>query len=583
MKLILSYMKKYRWTIVLALVLKLAATMLELLLPYVLEYTIDVAAPAKDLPLVIVCGVVMIVLAVLTCLLNIRSNRTAIRNSSRTAYDIRRDLFFSSLHLSGRQTDEVGLASLISRMTTDSYNVQTFAQILQTMGIRAPITVIGGIIVTVSMDVGLASILLVILPIMLVVIISVSLRGIPLFDRVQQRIDAIVRIMRENITGIRVVKALSKEEYERQRYHEANEQMNRADRKAGIVMSLPGPLMSAALNIGLTFVILIGARRVNNGQTQPGVILAFLTYFNMILFSIMAINRVFMMASRANASAARIGAVISQSPEPVPLPEEQLAKTASSDLIVFDHVTFNYNAVNSNAGSKEDEPQPALTDISFSIPKGGSLGIIGATGSGKTTIINLLMRFYDATEGNVFIGGKDVRGYDVKELRQKFGTVFQNDVIFADTLESNIRFGRSLSSEQVRSAGVDALADSFISAYSDGYRHTAAIKGANLSGGQRQRVLIARALAALPEILILDDSSSALDYRTDAELRHAIREHHSESTTVIIAQRVSSIMGLDQILMLDEGRIAGLGTHSQLMESCPQYRSVYETQMGEEV
>ena len=264
------------------------------------------------------------------------------------------------------------------------------------------------------------------------------------------------------------------------------------------------------------------------------------------------------------------------------LPEGECAHTDDPGFLVFDDVSFRYGEGGSGAGFAGGERQMSLSHISFSVPRGGSLGIIGPTGCGKTTIIRLLMRFYDCTEGHVFVDGRDVRSYAPEELRRRFGVVFQNDVVFADSLAENITFGRNVDDAAMRAAAADACAAEFIEAYEDEYDHLAAIHGANLSGGQRQRVRISRALAADPEILVLDDASSALDYRTDAAVRTAIREHHSGATSIVVAQRVSSLMSLDRILVLDEGRILGLGTHAELLERCPQYRDIYEAQMGEE-
>ncbi|MCC8169233.1 MAG: ABC transporter ATP-binding protein/permease, partial [Oscillospiraceae bacterium] len=446
------------------------------------------------------------------------------------------------------------------------------------LGVRAPIMLIGGICVTLTMDTGLASVLCVVAPIMLAVAVAISLKGIPLYDKVQQSVDDIVRIMRENITGIRVVKALSKENHERRRFGAANETMTKRESKAGVVMALPGPLVTMALNISLTIVVVIGAIRVNNGVTQPGVILAFLTYFNMILMGVMSLNRLFMMMSKANASSKRIAEVINQ-PEGLDIMPAADGLSDKDGYIVFDNVSFRYG----EGGDVHKDIEPALSNISFRIKKGGTLGIIGATGCGKTTIINLLMRFYDASTGRVFVDGKDVRAYDKNELRRKFGTVFQNDVVFADTLAENIEFGRGVDEAGIRAAAENAQAREFIERYEDTYNHVAAIHGADLSGGQRQRVLIARALAANPDILILDDASSALDYRTDAELRRVINEKYKNTTVIVIAQRVSSIMNMDDIIMLDEGRVIGHGTHEELLRDCLQYSEIYNTQMGEEV
>ncbi len=562
---------------VIGTVIKVAGSMGELMIPYVLEHMIDNVVPGKQVQEVLIWGGIMITLTILVRQLNITANRMAVRVSKDSNYDIRRDLFRKSLNLSGRQVDEIGLPSLTSRMTSDSYNLQNFIRAVQTMGIRAPILLIGGIIVTLVMDKRLALILCIMAPFMIAIMVFISMKGIPFYEKVQARVDDIVRIMRENITGIRVVKALSKEKYEKERYGKANSDMAKQDMKAGIVMALPVPLVTMLLNVGLTLVVFLGAHLVNDGVTKPGVILAFLTYFNMVMMGTMGLSRVFTMMSKANASADRIQAVIDMEEELTPIPEEEAARTDREGYIVFDHVTFHYGNDDPMAGH---DRQNCLTDIDFTMQKGGSLGIIGATGSGKTTIANLLMRFYDANEGHVFVDGKDVRTYEKDALHRLFGVVFQNDVIFADTLRENMAFGRTVDENRLWAAAEDARAKDFLEQYEEGLDHEAVIHGANLSGGQKQRVLIARALAAKPEILILDDSSSALDYKTDADLRRAIRENYGDTTTIIVAQRISSIMGLDDIIVLEEGQIIGHGTHGQLMENCKLYQDIYNTQMG---
>jgi len=585
MKLIWRYVKPYRGYILLVMLIKLAGTGMDLLIPYVLEHLLDDVVPAAEGPgPVVMWGLVMILCTVMTRVLNVGANRMSVKVAKESAFKIRRDLFHRALNLSGRQMDRFGLPSLTSRMTSDTYNVQNFIRSIQTMGVRAPIMLFGGIIVTLTMDRGLAMILCIMAPIMIALVTIVSWKGIPLFDAVQRKMDDLTRVMRENITGIRVVKALSKEDYERRRYGEVNTGMARQEVKASVIMSLPGPLVTLFLNVGLTLVVLLGARRVNDGVTQPGVILAFLTYFNMILMGVMGLNRVFMMLSKANASANRIAEVVDTQEDLLPLNEAECEAPPSDDELIFDRVSFNYDADADGTGQFLGESrQQCLKDISFRVKKGGSLGIIGATGSGKTSVINLLMRFYDPQEGHVFVAGKDVRAYDRDELHRKFGVVFQNDAIFADTIRENVTFGRDVGEEMMRRAATDAMARGFIEEYDDDYEHEAAIHGANFSGGQKQRLLIARALAADPEILILDDASSALDYRTDAELRRAIREHHGESTTVVIAQRVSSILNMDEILVLHEGEMIGRGTHEELMASCPVYQDIYRTQMAEGV
>ncbi len=581
MKFIFSYLKKYKSLICLALGIKIIGTFLELSLPYILEYLIDEVAPSKSLYKAFFWGGIMVVLALLTRLFNVMANRRGSKIAQKVTYEMRKDLFYHSINLSGNQMDEYGLPSITSRMTSDSYNIQSFVRAMMAMGIRAPILLIGGIIITLTMDVGMALILCIIAPIVIASVVFLSLKGIPLFDRVQKFLDKVVRVMRENITGILVVKALSKENYEKKRFSEVNDELTRSERTASIVMSLPGPVMNFFLNIGLTLVVLVGAYRVNEGFAKPGVILAFLTYFNLILNGAMGLNRIFMMMSKANASANRIEEVVKAGDELAPI--ETGAVCEKKGHIVFDKVSFGYSASTTvgETGFNGGEREMSLKDISFEIEKGGSLGIIGATGSGKTTIINLLMRFYDATKGNVFVNGKDVRSYKLKDLRRKFGVVFQNDVIFRDSLSENIRFGRDIEEDGLKNAANDACATEFIEKYDEGYEYQAAIHGANLSGGQKQRVLISRALAAKPEILVMDDASSALDYRTDAKLRKAIREKYSESTTIIVAQRISSIMHSDKVLMLVDGKILGYGSHEELLASCPPYRKIYEAQMGE--
>ena len=584
MRLIFRYLKKYRWWVVFSIALKTLATFIELLLPYILEHLIDDVVPTKNLPHVFFWGIIMLAIAVIIRFLNIWANRRSVKTSADAAYEVRRDLFERSVHLSGGQMDEFGLPSLISRMTSDSYNVQDFMRMFQTIGIRAPLLLIGGLIVSITMDPGLSTILCIVAPVAIVLIIFVSFKGIPLYTKVQQSVDSIARVMRENITGVRVVKALSKEEYEKNRFSVVNEEMTRRDRNAAVTMSLPGPIMSLLLNVGLTVVVLVGAIRVNNGQSQPGAILAFLTYFNMILMGVMGLSRTFLTMSKANASANRIDRVIGVEEDLSPLSEEQAAQPSEDAYILFDDVSFRYgkDSQDENANFAGEERRMSLEHIHFSMKKGGTLGIIGPTGCGKTTIINLLMRFYDPTYGGVFIDGKDIRTFHREDLRRKFGVVFQNDVIFADTLARNISFGRTITEAAMRQAASDARAAEFIEAYEDEYQHEAAIHGSNLSGGQRQRVLITRALAGDPEILVLDDSSSALDYKTDAALRQASLNHYTDTTTIVIAQRVSSIMSLDHILVMDEGRIIGQGTHEELLSSCPQYLDIYKTQMGEE-
>ncbi|MBP5652497.1 MAG: ABC transporter ATP-binding protein [Lachnospiraceae bacterium] len=575
MKLIFRSMGKYKAAVFLAIFIKLLGTMTELSLPYILEYMIDHVVPAGSMRNVILWGLLMFVAAFFCRQFNVMANRRAINNAHRVSFDVRQALFKKTANLSGDRFDSFGLPSLISRMTSDSYNVQSAVAQLQSLCVRAPMMLFGGVVMTLMMDRALAMILIVMLPLLISIVLFVSSKGIPLYTGVQKKLDTVVRIMRENITGIRVVKALSKGEHEKKRFASANEEMAQTDIRAGTIMAIPGPFMQFCLNIGLTLVVIFGASRVNGGQMQPGVILAFLTYFNMISMGVMGINRIFMSMSKASASANRIDEVLKTDDGW----EIYEGSATGDEHIRFDNVSFSYGAESKTdadfAGGKREK---ALEGISFTLKRGESLGIIGPTGCGKTTVINLLMRFYDPEQGSITIDGRDVRSYEKDELRLKFGVVFQNDMVFNDTVGNNIDFGRGLPKEAIDRAAEDAEAMEYIEALDGGMDYMAAIKGANLSGGQKQRLLVARALAADPEILVLDDSSSALDYRTDAKMRRAIREHHAGSTLIMIAQRVTSIMGMDHIMVMDNGTCIGYGTHDELMNSCPAYKEIFEMQ-----
>ena len=571
MKRIVSYMKPYRALSLATVAVKFISTIVLLLIPFVLEHVVDNVVPTKNLWAVLGWGVVMVLLAVCERWLNLKSSRMSTVVAREGTRALRADLFAKSMVLSGEQVDRFGLPSLTARLTADVYNIQNLYQNLLTFAVRAPTLVLGSILLSLIMDAGLALILCILAPIMIGAVAIVSAKGIPLFGTVQKKSDEATRVLRENITGVRPVRALSKQSHELNRFDQANENLKASEQKAGDIMSLPGPLSTLFLNVGLVGIVLLGAHRVNGGATLPGAILAFLTYFNMILMGVMGLNRVFMILSKANASANRIDAVLRQE-ETLPVLKE--GECAPVDAhVAFDKVSFRYG----------EGGELCLSDISFNLKKGGSLGILGPTGSGKSTVVNLLLRFYDPVAGAVYVDGKDVRTYEKDELRRKFGAVFQNDTIFADTLAENISFGRDVTEQDVKRAAEHAMASGFIEAYEEGYNHTVAAHGTDLSGGQKQRVLIARALAGKPEILVLDDCSSALDYRTDAALRANLAQYYADTTVIMIAQRISSLQDCDEILMLDEGGILARGTHEQLLTDCPRYLDIFRAQMGEEV
>ena len=398
-----------------------------------------------------------------------------------------------------------------------------FQSMMQRMGIRAPILLIGGICITMTMEPVLTLVMMSVLPFIALVVWLVSRKGIPMYGELQKAIDVMVRTVREDISGIRVIKALSKIEQEKEHFAQVNHEVVRRDTKASLTMAITNPMMNLLLNLGLTLVIFVGAFRVNGGKTQPGVIIAFLSYFTIILNAMLSITRIFVMYSRASASATRIHEVLN-TPEDLNLTHEE--KRDEEEHIVFEHVNFSY----------KNKKVKNVNDISFKLKKDETLGIIGATGAGKTTIINLLMRLYEKDSGSIRIGGREVSSIPPEELHTKFGVVFQNDILFADTIRENIDFGRKLSDERILQAAKSAQAMEFIDGLPERFSHMVTARGTNLSGGQKQRVLLSRALAGDSEILILDDSSSALDYKTDSMLRQALRENYSGITTIVIAQ-----------------------------------------------
>ncbi len=551
---------------------------MDLFIPWILAYVIDSVIPVGSLRLIFAWGGVMLVCSILAVSFNIIANRMASRVASDATQIIRHDLFAKTMYLSARQTDAFTKPSLISRLTTDTYNVNQMIGRVQRLGVRAPILLVGGVLFTMSLDPVLSSVLLLVMPVLAVVMVVVSRKGMPLYRKLQSSVDSFVCLVREDIAGIRVIKALSKMDYEKEKFDRINKMVVTCERNAEKTMAVLNPSMNMLLNLGLVGVIIVGAFRVNAGTSEVGKILAFMTYFTIILNAMMSISRMFVIINKAVASAARIDQVLSCEDDLALLgdktePEAENTDTVEVDAekeIVFDHVSFSYN-----------KKEPNLKDISFTVRKGEMLGIIGSTGSGKTTLASLLMRLMDVDEGRVLIGGRDVRSFEKEELRSRFGVVFQNDTIFEDTIYENVRMGRQLGREEIVQALSYAQAEEFTQEKERSEGGMLDIRGANLSGGQKQRVLIARALAARPEILILDDSSSALDYRTDAMLRRQLKENFSGTTTILIAQRISSVMHADHILVLEDGEMIGYGTHEELLMGCAVYREISRSQTGD--
>ena len=567
MKWVLKYLSSLRSRIAVGITIKVIGTLAELMIPFLLSYILEHIINTNNVQKILLFGGLMALCALIACLGNIIANRMAAKTTMQFSTRMRKDLFSKTLHLSSRNTDRFTIPSLEARITSDTYNVQSFIGMMQRMGIRAPILLLGGTAITMIMDRKLALVMLATLPLIFIVVYSISRLGVPLYTKVQQSVDGMVRVVREDAQGIRVIKALSKIDYENARYDKANMTLKKNETRAGVIMGIVNPVMTLLMNAGIVAVIAVSAHFVANETSSATTVIAFMQYFTLISMAMMSLSRMFVSYTKCAASANRISLVMESVSELSA--REDDGKGDPSIHISFENVSFSY------LGKKDN-----LKNISFSLKRGETLGIIGATGSGKSTLLRLLLRFYDADSGIIRINGKDVRSYTPEELTAMFGVVFQNDFIYADTIEENIRFGRDISHEDIEAATKIAQAYDFISSFSDGFDHAVSTGGTNLSGGQRQRVLISRAIAEKPEILILDDSSSALDYKTDASLRVALSNALPDSTVITVAQRVSSVKNCDLILVIEDGEIIGCGKHDYLMESCAEYREISDSQMG---
>ena len=569
MKLLFEYLKPYKRYIIVALTIKTFGTLIELAIPYILSHILDNVVPLGLVRNIVFWGMCMMLCAGICCAMNVSANRMAARIARDTTKKIRHNLFEKIMALSPKQIDAFTIPSLESRLTSDTYNLHHFVGMSLRMGVRAPIMLIGGVIVTATLDPILTLVMVVVLPLISISVGIITTKGIPMFKKTQKSVDSMIRVVREDSQGIRVIKALSKTDYERRRYDEANKGLANDEKRASSIMAASNPFVTFFLNLGLVSVIVVGAFRVNGDLSEPGKIIAFIQYFTIISMAMLGITRIFVNYSKGAASAGRIEEVIRTESDLAIESVEKYPVKENEPYIVFDNVSFSY------IGKRND-----LENISFSLEKGSTLGIIGATGCGKTTIAQLLMRFYDVANGSIRINGKDVRTFEHEELNTMFGVVMQNDFITADTIAENIRFGRDISDADIDAAATVAQAKEFISAYEDGYEHMLNSKGTNVSGGQKQRLLIARALAGKPDILVLDDASSALDYKTDSNLRRSIRETMKDTTTIVVAQRVSSVMNSDLIIVLDDGKIIGKGTHAELLSNCAIYKEISDSQIG---
>lgn len=565
MRTVMGYLRPFALRVCCGVAIKFTAAVLELALPLLLAHIINVCVPAGDVDAIRRMGGGMMALAFGAAFCNITANRMAAWVSMEVTRRLRRDVYSRIERLSCAQMDRFSISSLVSRLTNDTYHVHQMFDKVQRGGIRAPMLVLGGLVLTFLQAPALGLVQLAVCSMTFGVIALVTRRGIPHYTKAQTAVDDVVRIIRENASGVRVVKALACQGRERVRFETANERARATEEKAGCVMAAANPMTDFLLNTGLVLVVAVGAVLVNDGRLEHGHIVAFLSYFALIQTATLGMAKIFVKISKGAASARRIEEILLAPADQAVRPSE----AASDAELGMEGVSFSY------LGVEKD-----LDGAGFTLRRGETLGILGPTGSGKTTLVSLLLRLYDADEGVVWVCGRDVASRSRADLRGRFGVVFQNEALLNDSIYENISFLRGLSREDVIAAAKTAQAWEFIEQLPDGLDTRVDIRGANLSGGQRQRLLIARALAAKPGILVLDSADSALDYRTAAALHAAIRRDCPGVTLVVISERIASLRGADRILVLEDGKITAQGRHEELMASSPRYRSMERLQMG---
>ena len=570
---LLSFLKPYRPILVLVVVLALAQAIANLYLPTLFANIVDNGIIKGDTGYIWRTGSIMLLITLGGTIAAVVGIFFSSQVATGFGKIIRARLFTQVAQFSLHEFDTVSTSSLITRTTNDTTQVQQVMILMLNMMITAPFTLIAGIILALNQDVGLTWILVVVIPILVGTIVLLMSQAIPLFRIMQKKLDKLNLVLDEGLTGVRVVRAFDRQKYEEHRFDEANLDLTNVAIKVNRLVASLMPIMMLCLNFSSVAILWFGAIRINNGQMQVGALIAFLQYAMLILFALLMISMMFIMLPRAAASADRINEVLAIEPE---IKDTDHVKRADKQkgYVEFQNVTFSY------PGAEE----PAISHISFSAVPGEVTAIIGGTGSGKSTLVSLIPRFYDiddGTGGHLLVDGVDVREMSQEHLRSKIGFVPQKAVLFSGTVAENIRYGKEdATDEEVRHAADVAQATEFISEMQDGFNSVIAQGGTNVSGGQKQRLSIARALVRKPEIYVFDDSFSALDFKTDSRLRAALKQETRESTVLIVSQRVSTIMDADQIIVLDEGRIAGIGTHRDLMRSSEVYREIVSSQLS---
>ncbi|WP_339293141.1 ABC transporter ATP-binding protein [Paenibacillus sp. FSL W8-0187] len=568
------YLRPHWAAALLAPLLMLLEVAMDLFQPILMASIIDQGVMQNDTSHILHTGLIMLGAAAIGLLGGLGCTIYSSVASQRFGADLRRDLFRKVQTLSFRNLDDISTGSLITRLTSDIVQLQTMVQMLLRIFVRSPFLAIGSIIMAVIISPKLAIILAIAVPLLFVVMFFLIRATLPLFATVQKKLDKVNTVLKENFAGIRVSKAFVRAGYEKDRFHQANTDFTQVSVKTQRIVALNMPILTMILNISIVVVLWLGGKNAIDGSFEVGSLVAFINYVTQVLFSVSSVAMMLVRISTAKVSADRIQEVMHTESEIVNV-AQPTTNVCKQGEIVFDQVTFSY---------KPEIQKPVLHNISFKVQPGQTVAIMGATGSGKTSLVSLLPRLYDVTSGRIFIDGTDVRQIDLSALRERIGIVLQESILFTGTIRDNIRYGKAdASDEEVMAAAKAAQAHEFISSMPEGYDTVLGQRGVNLSGGQKQRISIARALLLRPAILILDDSTSAIDMGTESRLQKELAQLMNGRTCLMIAQRISSVIDADLILVLDDGKLVAEGTHSELLASCELYQDIYQSQFGKEV
>ncbi|MBH8605403.1 ABC transporter ATP-binding protein [Thermoactinomyces sp. CICC 10522] len=565
------FLRPYRMSLIIVVTLTFLQALSDLYLPTLMSDIVDTGVVNGDISYILKIGGFMLLVAAGGMICSIVARYLSSTVSAGFGKDVRSKVFSHVAAFSLKEVDQFGTASLITRTTNDITQVQQVLNMILRMMISAPLMCIGGVIMAVFKDIKLSFVIIAVVPVLVMVIFAITRKSFPLYQAMQSKLDKLNLILNEGLTGIRVIRSFNRTDHEKKRFDEANSDLIQTAIRVNQLMASLMPMMMLVLNFSTIAIIWFGGIRIDSGAIQVGDLMAFLQYAMQIMFSLIMVSMMFIMIPRSSASAARINEVLEIVPDIKD--GKQAATEEKKGVIEFRDVTFRFPWAE----------KPALSNISFSARSGETIAIIGGTGSGKSALVNLIPRFYDVDSGSILIDGVDIRDLPLTSLREKIGFVPQKAVLFSGTILDNIRFGKeSASEEEVKRAAEIAQADEFVSKLQDGYQTVIAQRGLNVSGGQKQRLTIARAIVKKPEIYIFDDSFSALDFKTEAKLRTALKQETANSTVFIVAQRVSTVMDADRIIVLDRGKIAGIGKHQELMDTCKVYREIVLSQLSEE-